>query len=234
MNAPGSNRDEILAALRGRLHRQDGDGGAEAVATRIAKPARGPIPARGAGGHEARVALFVAMAEEVAARVVRVPSPEAVPEAVADYLKSENLPAEIRLAPDPGLTGLPWDSQPLMAVSEGPARPTDPVSLTGAFAGIAETGTLMLTSGAAGPTTLNFLPETHMAVLKASDITGCYEDAWDRLRVVQGAARDGGTLPRTVNLITGPSRTADIEQTIQLGAHGPRRLCILLVDDGEA
>ena len=121
-----------------------------------------------------------------------------------------------------------------MAVSEGPARPTDPVSLTGAFAGIAETGTLMLTSGAVGPTTLNFLPETHMAVLKASDITGCYEDAWDRLRVVQGAARDGGTLPRTVNLITGPSRTADIEQTIQLGAHGPRRLCILLVDDGEA
>jgi L-lactate dehydrogenase complex protein LldG len=233
MNAPGSNRDAILGALRGRLGRRNGDGGAEAVATRIANPARGPIPARGAGGHEARVALFVAMAEEVAAKVIRVPSTEAVPEAAADYLKSENLPAEIRLAPDPDL-GLPWDSQPLMAVSEGPARPTDPVSLTGAFAGIAETGTLMLTSGAAGPTTLNFLPETHMAVLKASDISGCYEDAWDRLRVAQGKGKDGDTLPRTVNLITGPSRTADIEQTIQLGAHGPRRLCILLVDDGEA
>ena len=174
------------------------------------------------------------MAEEVAARVIRVASAEAVPEAVADYLKSENLPAEVRRAPDPALRDLPWDSQPLISWSEGPARPTDPVSLTGAFAGIAETGTLMLTSGPAGPTTLNFLPETHMVLLKAGDIFGCYEDAWDRLRAAQGLADDGGALPRTVNLITGPSRTADIEQTIQLGAHGPRRLCILLVDDGEA
>ena len=157
----------------------------------------------------------------------RVPSKETVPQAVADYLKSENLPAEVRLAPDPDLRDLPWDGQPLITLSEGSARPSDPVALTGAFAGIAETGTLMLRSGAVGPTTLNFLPETHMVVLNARDISGCYEDAWDRLR----AAHDGEALPRTVNLITGPSRTADIEQTIQLGAHGPRRLCILLVDD---
>jgi L-lactate dehydrogenase complex protein LldG len=92
----------------------------------------------------------------------------------------------------------------------------------------------MLASGPSGPTTLNFLPETHMVVLKARDIAGCYEDAWDRLRAVQGTAEDGALLPRTVNMITGPSRTADIEQTIQLGAHGPRRLCILLVDDSLA
>jgi len=230
MSAPGQGRDAVLGALRSRLGRKSGDGGAEAVAARIDSPARGPIPARGAGDREAQVALFVDMAREVAATVIRVPSTEAVPEAVADYLKSENLPAEIRLAPDPDLGGLPWDSQPLITRSEGPARPADPVSLTGAFAGIAETGTLMLMSGAAGPTTLNFLPETHMVVLKARDIAGCYEDAWDRLH----SAQDGDALPRTVNLITGPSRTADIEQTIQLGAHGPRRLCILLVDDGEA
>lgn len=227
MSVPGSNRDTVLGALRNRLGRRAGDGGAEAVSARIAAPARGPIPARSAGDHAARLALFVEMAEEVAARVIRIPSPEAVPEAVAAYLKSENLPAELRLAPDPELSGLPWDGQPLISRSEGPARPSDPVSLTAAFAAIAETGTLMLTSGAAGPTTLNFLPETHMVVLKARDIAGNYEDAWDRLR----AACDGGPLPRTVNLITGPSRTADIEQTIQLGAHGPRRLCILLVDD---
>jgi L-lactate dehydrogenase complex protein LldG len=230
MSAPGSNRDTVLGALRNRLERRAGDGGAEAVAARIASPARGLIPARAAGDREARIALFVEMAEEVATEVIRVPSPEAVPEAVAEYLKAENLPAEVRLAPDPELSGLPWDSQPLISRSQGPARPADPVSLTGAFAGIAETGTLMLTSGAERPTTLNFLPETHMVVLKARDIAGCYEDAWDRLR----AARDGDALPRTVNLITGPSRTADIEQTIQLGAHGPRRLCILLVDDDEA
>lgn len=234
MSSAATRRDSILGALRQRLGRRDGDGGPETVAARIAAPARGPIPARSTGDHADRVALFVEMAEEVAAKVVRVPSAAAVPEAVADYLKSENLPAEVRLAPDPELNGLPWDSQPLISLSEGPARPSDPVSLTGAFAAIAETGTLMLASGPSGPTTLNFLPETHMVVLKARDIAGCYEDAWDRLRAVQGTAEDGALLPRTVNMITGPSRTADIEQTIQLGAHGPRRLCILLVDDSLA
>lgn len=230
MNDSDSRRGAVLGALRARLGRRPGDGGAEAVAARIAEPARGPIPARSAGDHAAQVALFIEMAREVAATVMRVPSAEALPGAVADYLKSENLPSELRLAPDPALRGLPWDSQPLIARSEGPARPEDAVSLTSAFAAIAETGTLMLASGAAAPTTLNFLPETHIVVLHARDIAGSYEDAWDRLR----AHQSGAALPRTVNLITGPSRTADIEQTIQLGAHGPRRLCILLVDDAGA
>ena len=85
----------------------------------------------------------------------------------------------------------------------------------------------MLCSGPAGPTTLNFLPETHVVVLRADQVVGPYEEAWDLLRSARGAAG----LPRTVNFVTGPSRTADIEQTIQMGAHGPRRLCILLVDD---
>jgi L-lactate dehydrogenase complex protein LldG len=57
-------------------------------------------------------------------------------------------------------------------------------------------------------------------------VTGSYEDAWDRLRRHVG----DGVMPRTVNLITGPSRTGDIEQTIELGAHGPRRLHIILLD----
>jgi L-lactate dehydrogenase complex protein LldG len=169
------------------------------------------------------------MATQAAAQVVRVDGLAAVPAAVAAHLKAENLPAEVRLAPDPALKALPWETETLLTLSDGPARPADAVSLTTAFAGIAETGTLMLCSGPEGPTTLNFLPETHIVVLRTSQIVGPYEDAWDRLRQARGAAG----LPRTVNLITGPSRTADIEQTIQLGAHGPRRLCIFLVDDGD-
>ena len=96
--------------------------------------------------------------------------------------------------------------------------------VTGAVCGVAETGTLILTSGPDSPTTLNLLPDTHIVVLSTDSIVGSYEDGWDLLR-----AR--GELPRTVNMITGPSRTGDIEQTIQLGAHGPRRLHILLVDE---
>ncbi len=85
MSAPGQGRDAVLGALRSRLGRKSGDGGAEAVAARIASPARGPIPARGVGDREAQVALFVDMAREVAATVIRVPSTEAVPEAVAAW-----------------------------------------------------------------------------------------------------------------------------------------------------
>src|SRR3546814_19426494 len=96
----------------------------------------------------------------------------------------------------------------------------------GAFAGIAETGTVMMASGPDAPITLNFLPENHVVVLRASQVTGTYEEAWQRLR----EARWRGVMPRAVNLITGPSRTGDIEQTLLLGTHGPRRLHVLLVD----
>ncbi len=228
--AQADNRAEVLAALRRSLGRRDDDGAEATVAARLAAPQRGPVPDRSQGDHAARIGLFADMATEAAAQVVRVDGLAGVPAAVAAYLKAENLPAEVRLAPDRALKALPWETEPLLTLSDGPARPADAVSLTSAFAGIAETGTLMLCSGPEGPTTLYFLPETHVVVLRTSQVVGPYEDAWDRLRQAYGAAG----LPRTVNLITGPSRTADIEQTIQLGAHGPRRLCILLVDDGDA
>lgn len=224
------NRARILGALRKALERRPDDGAGAVVAARLERPPRGPLPARAQLDHKAQADLFVEMAQQAAAQVVRVARLAAVPEHIAAFLKAENLPAEIRLAPDSELKDLPWARQSLLTVSEGPARPEDAVSVTGAFAGIAETGTLMLCSGPEGPTTLNFLPDTHVVVLRTSRVVGPYEDAWDRLRREVGETG----LPRTVNLITGPSRTADIEQTIQIGAHGPRRLCILLVDDDDA
>ena len=109
------------------------------------------------------------------------------------------------------------------------AEDADAVSLTAAFAGIAETGTCMLLSGPESPTGLTLLPETHIVVLRVGQVVGPYEEAWARLR--RRNAGDGAwSMPRTVSLITGPSRSADIEQTMQIGAHGPRRLHIVLVD----
>jgi len=110
-------------------------------------------------------------------------------------------------------------------VRRGVAEDGDAVSVTASFAAVAETGTLMLVSGPESPTRNNFLPETHVVVLRAGEIVGTYEEAWDRLR----AAR---AMPRVVNFITGPSRTGDIAQKLELGAHGPRRLHIVLVEDG--
>jgi L-lactate dehydrogenase complex protein LldG len=153
-----------------------------------------------------------------------------VPEAVARYLAAENLPAELVMAPDPSLDAIPWSTWPLLQIRRGRAEAEDRVSITPCHAAIAETGTLMLISGAHTPTTLNFLPETHIVVVRHDQVVATYEDGWDRLR----AATQTEFLPRVVNFITGPSRTADIEQHIELGAHGPRRLHIVLVENGEA
>ncbi len=134
------------------------------------------------------------------------------------------------MAPDPWLGSLGWERQPLLAIRRGKAEPSDEVGVTVAFSAIAETGTLMLLSGPETPTTLNLLPETHIVVLRESQIVGAYEEAWARLRLARGGEGGAVAMPRTVNFITGPSRSADIEQQLQMGAHGPRRLHIVLVE----
>ena len=219
-------RRAVLASVARALGREAPDAPARAeLERRLARPAANLIPRRADLPHPQRVQLFIEMARESSASVAVLPSPAAAPEAVADYLRRENLPPELIIAPDPALQGLPWSAWPLLSVRSGRATGSEQVSLTHAFAGIAETGTLMLRSGPDAPTTLNFLPDTNLVLLRADRIVGAYEEAWTLLR-------QAGPMPRTVNFITGPSRSADIEQTLQLGAHGPRRLHILLVDAG--
>jgi L-lactate dehydrogenase complex protein LldG len=224
-------RDDILGGIRRSLGRGPVTGAdAVALAEHVAAHRRNLIPARAASlDPAARVDLFVAMAEAVQTTVARVRSDAQVPGEVARYLAAENLPAELKMAPDEALDAIPWSDRPLLQIRRGKAEPGDAVSLTPCLAAVAETGTLMLTSGEATPTTLNFLPDTHIVVLRAGQVVASYEDGWDLLRE-QSADKLWG-LPRTVNFITGPSRTGDIEQRIELGAHGPRRLHVILVGD---
>ena len=116
----------------------------------------------------------------------------------------------------------------------GRAEATDMVSVQHGFAAVAETGTLMLPSAPERPTTLNLLADTAVVVLRASRVVGAYEEAWDLLRAENHDARSGGFMPRNIMWVTGPSRSADIEQTLELGAHGPRRLHVVLVEDDPA
>jgi L-lactate dehydrogenase complex protein LldG len=159
--------------------------------------------------------------------VQRVRSAGEVPAALAGYLRSQNLPPKVKRAPAPELGALPWEGTPMLEVSAGRAVDADQVSLTPAFCAVAETGTLVLHSSPATPTSLAFLPETHVVMLKASQMVGTYEEAFQKTRGALGE----GAMPRSFNFVTGPSRTADIEQKIELGAHGPRRLHIILVED---
>ena len=220
-----SARDAVLGGIRRSL----GVTGEEiarnaTVSERLLRAPKGVIPARGCLPASERLALFAEMAEAVAATVQPVAAPSDVPAAIVEYLRARDLPAAIRMGDDPLLAGLPWEATEIVP-SRGASRGSDPVGLSHALAGVAETGTLLLASGADNPTTLNFLPETHIVVVAADDIVGDYEAVWALLRKRVGKWR----MPRTVNMITGPSRSADIEQTILLGAHGPRRLHIVVV-----
>jgi L-lactate dehydrogenase complex protein LldG len=221
-----SGRQAILGRVRRALTQGASDSARrESVRARLAAAAPGPIPDRAQLEPAAQAELFAVMAEKANATVERLARPDDIPEAVAAHLRRHNLPQRIRTGADALLAALPWDREPHLERSIGPSDGTDLVAVSRAFAGVAETATLVLTSGADNPTTLNFLPDTHIVVLRTEDVVGDLETAFARLRTSLGAT----AIPRTVNLITGPSRSADIEQTLILGAHGPRALHILLV-----
>ncbi len=228
-----SARDEIFAALRAGYRGRDDAAARGAVAARLAAKRVNLVPERAKPAHrQAAIKLFIAMAEEASATTVRVGNFGAVPWAVLDYLRKHNLPLRAAIAPDPALDAAPWSERPLLELRRGRAQAFDEVGIGTCLSAIAETGTLMARSGEHHPTTINFLPETHIAIVKASQVVGSFEEAVAALRAERAANGDNGPkLPRTVNFITGPSRSADIEQTLQLGAHGPRRLHIIVVDD---
>lgn len=223
--ARNSSRAQILNDIRRALRRGELSGAAkQAVETRLAEPPRGPDVARARLAQPEKVALFCQWAETNNATVARVAAGDVASEVTA-YLARNNLPAQAAMAPSPQLDGYDWSSQKMLSLRRGRGEGSDQVSITGAFAAIAETGTVVMASGPDHPVTLNLLPDTHIVVLRESDIVGGYEDVWARLRARYGKDR----MPRTVNTITGPSRTGDIEQAMELGAHGPRRMHIVVV-----
>lgn len=222
---PLTARDEIFASIRRSLHVT----GAEAprlaaVRSRLQQHPAGVIPARGQGDVAARVATFRAEVERTGATLTTVASPAEVPAEVARFLRDLNLPATVRMGDDARLESLPW-GETTLEIARGASDGHDLSAVSAALAGVAETGTLALVSGTDNPTTLNFLPDSHIVVLSADDVVGDLETVFQRARARYGA----GQMPRTLNLVTGPSRSADIEQTLLFGAHGPRRLHIVLV-----
>lgn len=224
-------RDGIIGRIRASNRRAGpvDDSQAAANAARMAAHEPNLIPARAVGDAETLVKRFIAFAEEVAATVHRVASPDDVPGAVAKFLAGHNLPTELVMAPDPALDAYPWANQPLLTIERRAGRPDDVTSVTGAALGIAETGSLMVRSGAKTPQSLHFMPPNHVAILRSADIVGSYETAWASLRARMAAAGEDFP-PRTVTMITGPSRTSDIEKTSYVGIHGPHKLHIILVE----
>lgn len=97
-------------------------------------------------------------------------------------------------------------------------------SLTGTLGGIAATGTLVLWPDRHEPRLMSLVPPVHIALLKASEI---HDNLYDMMVAQDWSAG----LPTNVLLVSGPSKTADIEQVLAYGAHGPRELIVLILED---
>lgn len=222
-------RDRIFARIRAAQGRgaKVTQGEREAVTDYLTRHPQGPQPPVQGDLAEA----FDVQARKMASTVDRVATLADVPAAVARYV--DGLGLQRRAVAWTSLGELPWAAQGLEVECRPPVREPqadrehgDLIGITGCFVGIAETGSLMLLSGPDTFASAALLPETHIAVVPISRIVANLEAAFARMRA------EHGQLPRATNIISGPSRTGDIEQTIVLGAHGPYRVHVILVDQG--
>ena len=214
------NRHQILSRIRKGLGRQELSAEKQQqLQAAMTQPQRNLVPQRAQSQGQAAIDMFIAMATEAAAEITHLESLEQLPEQLKSLIP-EGDTRPLVIASETQLTDLDWQSANI-ETTQRVAQKGDLISLTSCIAGVAETGTLVLKSGPSSPTTLNLLPDIHCVLLRKEDVIGGYEDAWDLIRQAK--------LPRTVNFITGPSRSADIEQKLQMGAHGPKRLIIYMI-----
>ena len=215
-----SARENILARIRSQSGRTGATATAAelaAVRSHIAQQIRGPLPSI-AG--DVPLTRFIAECERLKSTVDEIASINDVPQALARYLKQNGL--EVRVVGWPSLSTLDW-SRAGIEYQDRLANGDDLVGVTDCFCAIGETGTLLLLSSPATPKLHALLPETHVCIVSKSRIVATMEDAFKLLR------DEHGNLPRSTFFVSGPSRTADIEQTIVIGAHGPYRVHVVLV-----
>jgi len=220
-----ASREAVLGRVRRALGKAGPDDAArDAAHAFVAAHAHGPRPAM----PEDLVQRFLARASDMASTVERIASVEEIPTAVARYLAALKLPPSLAMQQSrsgvcwPEFGTLDWLSQDLH-IEPRPTAGDDRIGITGTFCAIAETGTLVLVTGEPWPVASALLPDTHIAVVRADRIVSGMEEAFALVRA------ERPTTPRALNLISGPSRTGDIEQTIVLGAHGPYRVHILVL-----
>ena len=186
---------------------------------KIAEHHCGPTPFTSTD-HEVRVENFIRCAQLLSSSVVQLSALEDVPEAINAYLIEHGL--GLKLTAWETFRSLPFDSAEIQ-VEFGLAQAECKVGLTGALSGIAETGTVLICTDAEAPPLNAFLPETHLVVINRSSIVSTMEEAFGMVRHCYAV------WPRGVHFVSGPSRTADIAQTLVMGAHGPYRVHLMIV-----
>ncbi len=214
-----SARDNILARIRANGGQAGQTSEAELALARsvIAAKTRGPLPTF--GKHDP-VKHFIEECERLKTTLAEVASLAEVPAEAGRYLAANKLSKE--LVGWHEFAALDWSGAGL-GFADRSALGSDLVGLTGCFCAIGETGTLLLLGGPATPKKTALLPETHICVVSKARMVATMEDAFQLLR------DEYKEPPRATWFVSGPSRTADIEQTIVIGAHGPYRVHVILI-----
>ncbi|WP_210642781.1 lactate utilization protein [Pseudomonas sp. Tri1] len=167
---------------------------------------------------------------------IHLTSGEGWPALLAQLLRDRQLPS-LLIAPTTAhgqkITQF-WANNPDLPPLKAYDRPVEewkaelfndtPASLTGTLGAIAATGSLILWPTREEPRLMSLVPPVHFALLKASEIRDNFYEVQQEFEWAQG-------MPTNALLVSGPSKTADIEQVLAYGAHGPKDLVVLILED---
>jgi L-lactate dehydrogenase complex protein LldG len=146
--------------------------------------------------------------------------------AVANYLYGNFRSHRLVAGNNSRLAAMPWRDAGVLP-RFGSLEAGEPVALSYAQLGVAETGAVVTRTGKGNPGANNLLPEHHIVLVDAADLVDTLEQAW--VKINQDMEKSGR--PRGINFIAGPSSTADIEGQLVYGAHGPRRWHVIILGD---
>lgn len=216
MNNP---REEIFSTIRRNKMRDASGSNIDRVHT---------VPRRALLPDKETLALFEKMVLESAATIEHINSPADLPDAVSQYLMGAGLREKRHIyLNSPLLVNMNWEPvrEKLALGISGEVDSFDSdISITSAFCGIAETGSVVLLSDPAMSSAAYFLPRILIVMLARDQVLQTQESCWQKIRSVYN------NLPRTVTFVTGPSRTGDIEQKLIIGAHGPVKVHVVICD----
>ena len=214
-----------MARIKLALSAEPGDGRKAVAQARLKSPLQHPLPMRAQATGGAAIETFAGHLIAQGAIIERVAAPAGVPKAIETLMTKLHPGTPLVVGADPWLKALPWDTAAQLSRTAWRDGEIPVVGLSRASAGIAETGTLVMASGVDNPASLNYLPETHIVIIETAKISGSMEAGLEAARQRSGMFK----LPRTLGLISGASRTADVGGKLVRGAHGPKTLAVIIV-----
>ncbi|MGE8099091.1 LutC/YkgG family protein [Pseudomonas fluorescens] len=167
---------------------------------------------------------------------IHLTSEQGWPELLAQLLRDRQLPSLLIAPTTPHGQRVTqhWANTPDLPTLKAYDRPVEewkaelfndtPASLTTTLGAIAATGSLIIWPTREEPRLMSLVPPVHFALLKASEIRDNFYQVQQEFKWAQG-------MPTNALLVSGPSKTADIEQVLAYGAHGPKDLVVLILED---